>query len=261
MKEILQEKLKEADNLISRTEKSLKKAPEGTLVLSKSKGTVQYYHKTEASQKKGKYISTKNRKLITSLAQKDYDLCFLKHMKEQKNKLLKAMRLLVDVDFLRVYFGLSETRKKLVNPHVLTDEQYVERWEGVQYKGKEIADDVPVITTERGECVRSKTEKMLADKFLSLGIPYRYEHPVALKGFGTVYPDFTLLNVRERTEIFLEHFGMMDNPEYAQKAIQKIETYAKNGFYIGKNLLVTFETFRNPLDMKMVEGMLKEFIL
>ena len=29
----------------------------------------------------------------------------------------------------------------------------------------------------------------------------------------------------------------------------------------GKNLLVTFETLRNPLDMKMVEGMLKEFIL
>ena len=81
------------------------------------------------------------------------------------------------------------------------------------------------------------------------------------KGYGTVYPDFTLLNVRARTEIYLEHFGMMDNPEYAQKAIQKLETYSKNGIYIGKNLLVTFETLRNPLDMKMVEGMLKEFIL
>lgn len=54
---------------------------------------------------------------------------------------------------------------------------------------------------------------------------------------------------------------MMDNSEYAQKAIQKLETFAKNGIYIGKNLLVTFETLRNPLDMKMVEGMLKEFIL
>ena len=60
---------------------------------------------------------------------------------------------------------------------------------------------------------------------------------------------------------YLEHFGMMDNPEYAHKAIQKLETYAQNGIYIGKNLLVTFETLRSPLDMKMVEGMLKEFIL
>lgn len=261
MKEFLQKKLKEADALISTTEKSLKKAPEGTLVLSQSKGTVQYYHKTEGSQKKGKYISTKNSKFIISLAQKDYDLRFLKHMKEQKNKLHRAMQLLKEIDFLKVYSGLSETRKKLVNSHVLTDEQYVEQWEVVQYKGKDIADDIPVITTERGERVRSKTEKILADKFFSLGIPYRYEHPVALKGYGTVYPDFTLLNVRTRTEIYLEHFGMMDNPEYAKKAIQKVETYAKNGIYIGKNLLVTFETLQNPLDMKMVEGMLKEFIL
>ena len=91
MKDFLQEKLKEADGLISRVEKSLKKAPEGTLVLSQSKGTVQYYHKTESSQKKGKYISTKNSKLIKSLAQKDYDLRFLKHIKEQKNKLHRAI--------------------------------------------------------------------------------------------------------------------------------------------------------------------------
>ena len=227
MKDFLQEKLKEADGLISRVEKSLKKAPEGMLVLSQSKGTVQYYHKTESSQKKGKYISTKNSKLIKSLAQKDYDLRFLKHIKEQKNKLCKAMQLLADVDFLKVYLSLSETRKKLINPHLLTDEQYMEQWESVQYKGKDIGEDIPVITTERGERVRSKTEKILADKFFSLGIPYRYEHPISLKGYGTVYPDFTLLNVRTRTEIYLEHFGMMDNPEYAQKQFRNLRLMPK----------------------------------
>lgn len=81
MKEFLQKKLKEADALISTTEKSLKKAPEGTLVLSQSKGTVQYYHKTEGSQKKGKYISTKNSKFIISLAQKDYGVYVLRQRK------------------------------------------------------------------------------------------------------------------------------------------------------------------------------------
>lgn len=69
------------------------------------------------------------------------------------------------------------------------------------------------------------------------------------------------MNIHDITEIYMEHFGMMDNPEYAQKAIQKIETYERNGIYIGKNLLVTFETLHNPLDMKVVERMLKEFML
>ena len=131
----------------------------------------------------------------------------------------------------------------------------------MQYTGKEFFDDMPVIMTERGERVRSKSEKIIADKLFAMGIPYRYEYPVQLKGSGTVYPDFTLLNVRERKQFYLEHFGMMDDPEYSEKAIKKLEDYAKNRIYIGKNLLVTFETLQKPLDMKVVEQMLKEFIL
>lgn len=261
MKKALLKKVKELDHLIIKAEKSLKKAPEGALVLSKSNGTVQYYHKTERKQKKGKYISCENRSLIIALAQKDYDLRFLKVIKEQKNKLCKAIKLLSDINLTKTYSELSEVRKKLVKPHILTDEQYVEQWSNVQYEGKPFFDDTPVIMTERGERVRSKSEKILADKFFSMGIPYRYEYPLKLKGYGTVYPDFTLLNVRTREEVYLEHFGMMDNPEYAQKAIQKIYNYAKNEIYIGKKLLVTFETLQNQLDMKVAEQMLKEFTL
>lgn len=71
----------------------------------------------------------------------------------------------------------------------------------------------------------------------------KYEFPLKLKGYGIVYPDFTLLDVKHRREIYWEHFGMMDNPEYAYKAVLKLETYMKNGFYPGKNLLLTFETY------------------
>lgn len=261
VKEILVTKVKELDVLIRKVEKSLKKAPEGTVVLSKSNGTVQYYHKTERKQKKGQYISANDRSLAVALAQKDYDLRFLKSTREQKNCICKAIKLLSDKEPTEIYSKLSEARKELVVPYVLTDEQFVKQWVNVQYAGKTLSENTPMIMTERGERVRSKSEKILADKFFKLGIPYRYEYPVNLKGYGTVYPDFTLLNVRERKEIYLEHFGMMDYPEYAQKAIQKIETYAKNGIYIGKNLLVTFETLHNPLNMKIVEQMLKEFIL
>lgn len=261
MKEQLKEKAKAMEKLISEAEKSLKKAPKGSLVLSKSNGVTQYYHKTEGTQKKGKYISSKNKKIIATLAQKDYDLNFLELIKKQKKQIDKAIKLLPDIDLTIVYSKLSEGRKKYVKPYVLSDEQYVEQWSGVQYTGKDFFDDMPVIMTEHGERVRSKSEKILADKFFAMGIPYRYEYPVQLKGYGTVYPDFTLLNVRERKEFYLEHFGMMDDPEYSEKAIKKLEDYAKNGIYIGKNLLVTLETRHKPLDMKVVEQMIKEFIL
>ncbi len=261
MKEQLKEKAKAMDKLILETEKSLKKAPKGSLVLSTSNGVTQYYHKTESAQKKGKYISSKNKKIIAALAQKDYDLRFLELIKKQKKQIDKAIKLLSDIDLTTIYSELSEARKRHVKPYILTDEQYIEQWLGVQYTGKDFFDDMPVIMTERGERVRSKSEKILADKFYSMGIPYRYEYPVQLKGYGTVYPDFTLLNVRERKEFYLEHFGMMDDPEYSEKSIKKLEDYAKNKIYIGKKLLVTFETRHKPLEMKVVEQMIKEFIL
>ena len=37
-------------------EKSLKKAPEGSLVVSRSKNTVQFFHKEECTKNNGKYI-------------------------------------------------------------------------------------------------------------------------------------------------------------------------------------------------------------
>lgn len=119
--------------------------------------------------------------------------------------------------------------------------------------------EFPLQLTDRGEHVRSKSEKMLADKLYAMGIPYRYEAPLYLESNRTIYPDFTLLKIDTREEFYLEHFGMMNNSDYCEKAILKLNKYAQNGIYPGKNLLLTFETENISLDMKLVEQMLKEF--
>lgn len=72
------------------------------------------------------------------------------------------------------------------------------------------------------------------------GIPYKYEKPLYLKGYGIVYPDFTFLSKRTRKEIYWEHEGRMDDSEYAKTAIKKIKTYEDNGIYLGENLILTF---------------------
>lgn len=59
----------------------------------------------------------------------------------------------------------------------------------------------------------SKSEKMIADKLLRMGVRYRYEFPTRLKGYGIVHSDFTLLDLRERIEVKMEHFGRMDDPD------------------------------------------------
>lgn len=79
----------------------------------------------------------------------------------------------------------------MLTPIEATWNQLLMEWYKEEYLGKE---GMPVILTEKGERVRSKSEKILADYFYRKNILYKYEKPLYLKGYGTVYPDFTFLS-------------------------------------------------------------------
>ena len=115
--------------------------------------------------------------------------------------------------------------------------------------------------TNRGERVRSKSEKILADYFFQKGIIYKYECPLYLKSIGVVHPDFTFLSRKTRQEIYWEHDGRMDDPIYAQNAVRKIQAYEKNGIYPGERLILTFETTKNVLDMELVEKLVSRYLM
>ena len=76
-----------------------------------------------------------------------------------------------------------------------------------------------------------------------------------------VFPDFKLLNKRTRKTIYWEHFGMMDDPDYLDTAIQKIQRYARSGIFLGDTLIVTFETSRRPLSTKDIELLIQKHLL
>ena len=90
-----------------------------------------------------------------------------------------------------------------------------------------------------------------------MGIPYRYEYPLVLNNNIVVYPDFTILRMPERQEVYLEHFGMMDDMNYVDTALLKINSYEMNDIYLGVNLFVTYETSRQPLNTKKLKEMFK----
>jgi len=233
--------------------KSLKKAPEGSLVTSKSNGVTQFFHKTEKTQKKGHYIKKKDNQLIRALAQKDYDLAFYRELERQETGLEKVLRYLPEKNISEVFKNLTKVRKELVHPYILTDEEYVQEWLNIPYEGNHFHEENKKFKTERGEFVQSKSEKIIADKLYMLGIPYRYECPIRIKGKGVIYPDFTILKVSSRSEVYLEHFGMMDQPEYCEKALLRIQELALHGIVLGRNLLVTFESSVVPLDMRTLD--------
>lgn len=205
------------------------------------------------------YIPKKNIALARNLAQRDYDNKLLQEIDNRQKTVNRFLKEYPQTGIENTYEELNEYRKRLIHPIIETDEFYAKVWMNAPYVRKIIGEDVPVIFTENGERVRSKSEKMIADKLRQLGIPYRYEAPLRLGRNLELHPDFTILNVRERKEYYFEHFGMMDNPEYVENALKRIELYEKNGIYPGDKLLFSWETSTVPVNMKIVEGMLKRF--
>lgn len=156
---------------------------------------------------------------------------------------------------------LHTQRQLLVTPIEPIWEKELARWYDSEYHGKEFYEGTAEIVTEKGERVRSKSEKILADYFYRNNILYQYEKPLYLKGYGTVYPDFTFLSKKTRKEIYWEHEGMMDKPEYAKSAVKKIASYQRNGIHLGERLILTFETELTVLNSQIVEELVEKYLL
>ena len=60
--------------------------------------------------------------------------------------------------------------------------------------------------------------------------------------------------------MYWEHLGMMDDPNYAENAVQKIITYGQNGIIQGKNLILSYETKLKPLDQRQILLLVRELL-
>ncbi|MBQ9122586.1 MAG: hypothetical protein IJY10_03730 [Lachnospiraceae bacterium] len=247
-------------NLKREKEKALGTAPKGTVRLITSGVHTQFYHRMEPSMRVGVYIPKKDLALAQSLAQKDYDQKVLKSIEQEIKAIDMYLAKLPHVVAEDVYESLHVERQKLIRPIRKTDKQFVQEWMEFVFQGKGVDDAGPLLVTEKGEKVRSKSEMIIADTLHRAGIPYRYECPLHLSGYGEVYPDFTALNIGKRKEVYWEHLGMMDDPMYMEKALRKIDTYERNGIVQGKNLIVTWETKKLPFNLSTVKRKIEEYL-
>lgn len=266
--EISNQLIKERNELLQKImslESELKDVPQGRLRVLKAKGKYcQYYvysRDAKTNELKGEYIRRENIDLAKRLAQRDYYEEVLKEMREKLTVISQVINTYgIEEDKKSVYERLNENRKKLVTPIEISDEDYITKWYKSKQTGGNTYEAMGNKSTERGETVRSKSEKILADKLYHYNVPYVYEPTLLLPDGNIVYPDFVTLNVRLRKEYYWEHFGIMDNPQYAERAIWKIDVYEKNGFWCGKNILYTFETDKRMPDDHNIDEMINLYL-
>lgn len=264
MDEFLEQALimkKKMEVILNKAEEVIKNAPEGSLRVNKSREYEQYYLRVNPKDTHGNYISKKNEGLIKQLAQKDYMQKILKVMRVEYRKLNNYLESYQLDKLKEVYGSYSDSRKKLISPIALPDNEFIEMWENQVYTQKKSYDKQERIYTDKGELVKSKSEKIIADKLASMGIPYHYEKPIFINGYGNIYPDFHVLNKRLLKEYIWEHFGMMDTPHYANNAVLKLEDLQKNGYYPGKKLILTFESSEYPLSTQLIDETIAKYLL
>lgn len=241
-------------------ERALKEAPEGCLRISSHGGRTQYYQRNDPKDFNGIYLGRKDMHIVQELAQKDYDKKVLNAIEKELSAIKKYTEGYPAMNAEQIYEKMHRERQKLITPILETEEQYIQNWNSVRYEGKGFEDNAPEFFTAKGERVRSKSELIIADLLGKEKIPYRYEFPIYLKNYGMIYPDFTVLNVRERKEMYWEHLGLMDDPAYVEKTILKISGYEKNGIFPGEQLILTYETRKNPINQKVAKLMIERYL-
>ena len=238
--------------------------PAGLLEISHSNGSVQYYYRDSIKNgcdAKKKYIKKKDVKMVKLLAQRDYEQKLLVLLEKRYRAVKRARAIYEYTSPQELACNLSNERKQLVQPLVLPDDQFVNNWQSEEYDAKPILDSAMEILTVRGERVRSKSEKIIADTLERRGIPYKYEHPLELSGGRIIYPDFTVLNIKRRKEYIWEHLGMLDNEAYAANSVNKINSYIKSGYFPGEDLILTVESSQTPLSTRIIEAIIENYLI
>lgn len=258
----LKMRMKQLEKAHAKVRKELENQPDGHIRVSSFKGYSRFYLRNDPKNFNGQYIPKKSEELVRALMKKDY-------LERVRRRIEKEMSLMTRyIAFLEkdrgdlVYSKMSQGRKALVEPVMLTDDELAEVWARQKYKQSTYLPEFKVYPTKRGEMVRSKSEEMLADMFYDMGIPYRYEQVVKTRDGKSYAPDFTLWDKKRRKEIYHEHFGMVDDPDYRRdRFLRKIDEYRKSGIFFGLNLTATFEGDGTVLDMNEIRKMFENLLL
>ena len=246
----------------SMKEKELEKAPPGKIHISKTKKGVQFYLRTHTEETTGKYISKADKSTIGRYLQKAYDEKITKLVNIEINSLKKFL-VKSENSISKIQNAYSNNPievKNYIKAIDMSDEDFANKWLSIPYKGKAISDYVPYFETRRKERVRSKSELNIANALLDFGVPYKYECPLHLKNGMTIYPDFTILDVKKRRVIYWEHRGMMDDKEYAKHAVNRLKLMLQEGLFIGENVIITEETGSTPLASNEIKAVISKYL-
>lgn len=230
-------------------------------IRTSSKGNFHQYYRIDPETGKRVYLSKNRVADIRPIIQKEYEMKVNKEILGQIDKLERYLRHGNINSITDIYQNTCNAKKALINPIISSDEEYIQKWlasyPGCQnpYPPKKPSE------TMKGEIVKSKSEKIIADTLYTRNIPYVYEPRLVFDNNIVRYPDFVTLNVRTRKTVYWEHFGGLSDPGYCAENFPKLLLYEQNGIIVGDNLIITMETDEDQLDIHSVYRNIEKYLM
>ncbi len=246
--------------LRKRISEQIKSLPTEGLITSRSNGVWQYYYYCGTHPSQKVYIPKKSIEYARQLAMRGYFEKLAVEIDRQL-KLEERAGVIDSKKLYDVYENLTPGQKRLVTPIFMSDAEYVARWIEEHPGGANPYNIEAGYDTERGEIVRSKSEKIIADKLYAMGIPYSYECKLAMQGTPVMYPDFTILNTATRKTWYWEHFGLTDDDLYRDNMSHKLNIYEGKGLFLGEGLIITTEGEHTQLDIKLIGAKIQKYLI
>lgn len=234
--------------------KRLSKLPKGRLTCARNGEHFKWYRSDGHTRI---YLPKKEQKLAEQLAIRKY----LTLREQEINQEIKAIEAYLSYQKKSKEKSIELLNKpgftELLSNYFMPNSQELLEWANAPYEKNEKYQE-HLIYKVPGGVVRSKSESMIAIALQAKKIPYRYECELNLGGIS-FYPDFTIRHPETGEQYYWEHFGMMDQAEYRNNTLAKLDLYAANGILPGSHLIMTFETKTDPLDYEKVEEVIRQY--
>lgn len=269
--EIIREELRHVDEELNLVRKKLSSFPSGNLLCQKDGNAYRYFlrqKEKDAGQSQYIYVPAAQRGDLEPFAAKAYYTSRLRDLLLQQKSLKKFLSAYPAAVRNSDFPYVSYTERLLANPGMLnilppsiaTTPEKIQAWMTADYQSNPYHPEQLIYQTPNGIRVRSKSELIIASFLQENNIPYRYECALVL-GSRVIYPDFTIMHPVRGNILIHEHFGMMEDPNYVQATLDKLNLYFTNGYIPGVNLLVSFESRTHPLDVSLLREMLRYFLI
>lgn len=252
--------IKEKEKLIAKisdTQNKLKSMPAENLCCAKNGPHYKWYSCLNTTTN---YISKKNRRYAEKLALKKYYQLELEGLKKELNAIDVCLSHYPSTKISDDFLECNPEYQNLLSGIVSTSNASAALWLTEEYDNNKNYPEGLKFKTNQGSLVRSKSEVIIANILSSHNIPFRYECGLNLNGM-IIYPDFTIMHPVTNQIFYWEHFGLIDNPSYAHSAMTKLQTYMTNNIFPSINLITSYETKDNPLDISMIEEIVKYYFI